>query len=413
MDQDPASNMAIMPTAVTPTTPPGRRPGGTRMYREVKTIRLESRRLTRSKLASISSVLDAFNASVNFLIQQAVRNPAFQKISRGGMRYFAYPFPKVRKTFYCAWKARFRPLHTHYCHSAARIASEIRTSWSTWQRKARAVVDCPVYKKRRARLEAVLCRFDGRNIILVTGPRQHIFVPMAMYQHALKIITMFGIENCGEITISLDERARKLVAYLPFSRDVEATEPCSFVPIDINERSIDHAVVTENALGLGSIDTSEVSTVHYTYSLKRRRIQESIDTSTPYRVKKRKELLAKYGRRERNKTKELLPRMAAVEDEGSEAAAEPVELRDVPATHDLQGQRDGKCRREGEREEHVKEMRQVWQEHHVQVCNLHLPAVRLLHEPAPARGDQHPRQVHRGNRQDKVEASGCSECRSR
>jgi putative transposase len=276
------------------------------MYREVKTIRLESRRLTRSKLASISSVLDAFNASVNFLIQQAVRNPAFQKISRGGMRYFAYPFPKVRKTFYCAWKARFRPLHTHYCHSAARIASEIRTSWSTWQRKARAVVDCPVYKKRRARLEAVLCRFDGRNIILVTGPRQHIFVPMAMYQHALKIITMFGIENCGEITISLDERARKLVAYLPFSRDVEATEPCSFVPIDINERSIDHAVVTENALGLGSIDTSEVSTVHYTYSLKRRRIQESIDTSTPYRVKKRKELLAKYGRRERNKTKELL-----------------------------------------------------------------------------------------------------------
>jgi putative transposase len=87
---------------------------------------------------------------------------------------------------------------------------------------------------------------------------------------------------------------------------IDVKEPCSFMPIDINERSIDYAMVTLNDLELHSVDTSDVSTTHYTYSLKRRRIQESIDNNVPFRVQKRKELLAKYGKRERNKTKNFL-----------------------------------------------------------------------------------------------------------
>jgi hypothetical protein len=83
---------------------------------------------------------------------------------------------------------------------------------------------------------------------------------------------------------------------------VDAKKPCSFVPIDINERSIDYATVSADALELHSVDTSPVSTIHYTHSLKRRRTQQSIDKTEPIRVQKRKELLAKYGTRERNKT---------------------------------------------------------------------------------------------------------------
>jgi IS605 OrfB family transposase len=200
-------------------------------------------------------------------------------------------------------------LHTHYCHSSAKIASEILTSWNSWRYKVTNIVDCPVYKKKRARLEKVLCRFDGKNVVITTEPRKNVYIPMEIHEFASGIISEFGVENCGEITISIDNKRRKIVAFLPLKRMVDLKEPCSFMPIDINERSIDYATVSADALELHSVDTSDVSTTHYTYSLKRRRVQESIDNKAPIRVQKRKELLFRYGTRERNKTKDFLHKL--------------------------------------------------------------------------------------------------------
>ena len=58
-------------------------------------------------MSEIDKVLGKFNESVNFLIQQSVRNPIFEKVSKKGNKYFVYPYPRIRKSFYCSWKQRF------------------------------------------------------------------------------------------------------------------------------------------------------------------------------------------------------------------------------------------------------------------------------------------------------------------
>ncbi|NVM54573.1 MAG: IS200/IS605 family element transposase accessory protein TnpB, partial [Candidatus Helarchaeota archaeon] len=61
-------------------------------------------------------------------------------------------------------------------------------------------------------------------------------------------------------------------------------------------------MVNKTSAQVRSLDTSQLSTTHFTYSLKRRNIAEKIAQDPKYQPQKRKQLLDKYGKRERHKT---------------------------------------------------------------------------------------------------------------
>ena len=84
----------------------------------------------------------------------------------------------------------------------------------------------------------------------------------------------------------------------------------SLTSIDINERSIDLITLFPTKAEIISIDTSQISTTHYTYSLKRKNIAKRIDNGGKYQPLMRKRLLNKYGRIERNKNKNDLHEIA-------------------------------------------------------------------------------------------------------
>jgi len=279
-------------------------------YDQIKTIHLRSVPLTQIKYRKIQEVIQLFQKSTNFLIQKAVNNPLFERTSKKGKKYWKYAYPLVRKSFYCEWKHQFRPLHTHYCHSSARIASEILTSWNTWRYKTRHIVECPRYTKPTMRLERVLCQFDGTNLILVSEPRTKLYIPLQLHSFARHIIREFGVDHYSEITISSISNSTQLHIFIPFMKQIVTSSPSSYMPVDINERSIAYAqIVPKKSLALHSVDTSEIATWHYRYSLKRRRIARQIAQSHPYQRLQRQRLFTKYGRKERHKTTDYLHKL--------------------------------------------------------------------------------------------------------
>ena len=279
-------------------------------YDQIKTIHVRSVPLTQVKYLKIRDVIQLFQKSTNFLIQKAVGNPIFERISKKGKKYWKYSYPLLRKSFYCEWKHQFQPLHTHYCHSSARIASEILTSWNTWRYKTRHIVDCPQYTKNTMRLERVLCQFDGKNLILVSEPRTKLYIPLQLHSFARRIIHEFGTAHYGEIAISLTNNSTRLHIFIPFTKQIDISALGSYMPIDINERSIAYArIIPRRSIALHSMDTSEIATCHYRYSLKRSRIASQIAQSHPCQRLQRRRLLAKYGRKERHKTTDYLHKL--------------------------------------------------------------------------------------------------------
>jgi putative transposase len=116
-------------------------------------------------------------------------------------------------------------------------------------------------------------------------------------------------EKRGEITIKL-RNDRKIDIFVPFAREVQVKPYESVMGIDINERSVDLLVINEKGARFQSLDSSQISTTHFTYSLKRKNIAKNIDTHEIYQPMKRKILVSKYGKKERDRVKSLVHNLA-------------------------------------------------------------------------------------------------------
>ena len=261
-------------------------------------MRVTSLQLTKRKYEEIALAIACFKDSVNFLIAKCIDNPLFQKVSKKGNTYCDYSsYPKIRKSFYFEWKAKFPRLHTHFCHSAARITKDILRSWNSWCFKKRRRLPNPRYKKNSMKLEECLCYLDGNYVVLRNEPRCKLYIPFQPTRHFLQLKT----NRHGEITLKLNPN-RTVDIFIPFTQEIQPQKITSLLFIDTNERSVDFLLVNETSAQVRSLDTSQLSTIHFTYSLKRRNISQKIAQGSKYQPQKRKELLDKYGRRERNKT---------------------------------------------------------------------------------------------------------------
>jgi len=90
--------------------------------------------------------------------------------------------------------------------------------------------------------------------------------------------------------------------FIPFVQEVQPRKIKSLLFLDTNERSVDYMLVTPTNVQVQSLDTSQLSTTHFTYSLKRRNIAQQFAQDAKYQPQKRKALFDKYGKRERHKT---------------------------------------------------------------------------------------------------------------
>ncbi len=291
----------------------------------IKTVKVSSVRLTKRKYERIRDTISCFKESVNFLIAKCIDNPLFQRVSKKGNTYYNYSsFPTIRKSFYFPWKAKFPTFHTHYCHSAARITKDILKSWNSWCFKKNRRLPNPTYKKQSMKLEECLCYLEGHYLVLVIEPRSKLYVPFHPTCHFQRL----QAQKHGEITVKLNAD-RTVDLFIPFVQDIQPRKIKSFLFLDTNERSVDYMLVTPTNVQVQSRDTSQLSTTHFTYSLKRRNIAQQIAQDAKYQPQKRKTLLDKYGQRERHKTANDLHAVTNEIAELVEANAALVVLEDL------------------------------------------------------------------------------------
>ncbi|TXT62018.1 MAG: hypothetical protein BAJALOKI1v1_1050012 [Promethearchaeota archaeon] len=274
----------------------------------LKTARVQSLKLTKKKYDKIAHAIDCFKGSMNFLIDRCVENPIFRKVSKKGNVYYKYSsYPTIRKSFYHEWKSLFPDLHTHYCYSSALITKNVLKSWNSWCFKKKKRLPTPIYKKNSMKLEECLCYLDENYIVLVVEPRSTYYIPFTPNEFYDQLKT----EQHGEITLKLNDD-RTVDIFIPFITEVELKEPTSLTSIDVNERSIDLITISATNVKITRVDSTNISTTHYSYSLKRKTIAKNIDNGKKYQPNVRKKLLNKYGRIERNKNKNDIHAIANV-----------------------------------------------------------------------------------------------------
>lgn len=267
----------------------------------VSSARFVTPPLTERKRELLGELLDQFVASVNFCIQKCLEHNVTSRAS-------------LHRVAYEEWKSRFN-FATHWFHSAGQVATQILRSWRKLCRQGQAdQKKPPIYEARTMRLElwgnknqTGICRFQGDAVQIRIRCGEHLWLPLIVTEHHERMYLgdwREGKTKIGEITVSaFRDRAN---VYVPFKREVEATRVEGVCGIDINERSVDLTILKPDQEPKHiKLDISKLPAIRHSSQLKRKSIQEKLDVPPQRPVQKRR-LRAKYWRRERNRTNQIL-----------------------------------------------------------------------------------------------------------
>ena len=240
----------------------------------------------------LNELFEDFKEMIEFCINRALEL---------GMTSYA----KLRKAIYDEWKRRWYPkYHTHYCHSACKIATAILKNFRKRKRKGQTNKDKPEVKRDFIKLEKMLFRFEGERIRIVTAPRKFVTIELVVgeYQHEFIEAWKRGEYDIGEIIIKRD------CIIVPFKKEVEPKELKAIMTIDVNEKNVTYTVFDRNGNIIKSVrlDIYKVKRIHENYSRKRQKIQEKLAK----KPKKLKEVMHKYSGRERRKIEDYLHKVS-------------------------------------------------------------------------------------------------------
>ena len=178
-------------------------------------------------------------------------------------------------------------LHTHYILSACEVAYAV---YRNTHRKS-----IPYVRKAFLKLDRQSYVLNHLILRIPTRPRQFIYLTLQTSNYQLSFIDNPALKR-GSIT--LNDRT----VCIAFSEKIDQREPRGQVGIDVNERNITWADSTGE---VHKENTSEVAELKERYRVVRAKVAER--TQNDRRVQRR--LLSKYGKREKDRTIQLIHRV--------------------------------------------------------------------------------------------------------
>jgi len=216
-------------------------------------------------------------------------------------------YAKLRKAVYEEWKRKWYPkYHTHYCHSACKIATTILKNFRKRKRKGLTDKDKPEIRKDFVKLEEMLFKFEGDRVKIVTTPRNWITVNLVVGEYQRKFVEAWkeGELDIGEIIIKRD------YIIVPFKKNVKLVKTNATITIDINEKNVTYSIFNENGEVIKTVrlDIYKVKRIHDEHSKKREKIQRKL-AKKPHKMGK---ILKKYSGRERRRIEDFLHKVSAI-----------------------------------------------------------------------------------------------------
>jgi len=201
---------------------------------------------------------------------------------------------RLHESIYGRLRRRFRDHPSHYIYTAMTSALGIYKSYRRISRR-RSNIKTPSIERLNAVLldDTHLFWFSWGSLRIATH-KGHLTIPFKLHEHAEKFkdwqvkssrIIMLGDEYYLHVT---------------FKKTIEEKEYEGLLGIDVNEKSIDLAVIKPGKVRFVKIDISEAKYIRDRYFKKRRSIQKK----TKGEVKAR--LLAKHSKREKKRINAIL-----------------------------------------------------------------------------------------------------------
>lgn len=172
-------------------------------------------------------------------------------------------------------------LHTHYILSACEVAYSIYRN-----KKGESI---PHVTKAFLKLDSESYRLNHLVLRIPSTPRHFIYLTLRGSDYHLSYIDDPTLKR-GSITVN--EHA----VCIAFSKQVKLLEPRGYIGMDVNERNV--TISDTNGHERRFAELGEVADIKERYREIRAKIQRGVNHD--YRIGKR--LLAKYGRREKNRT---------------------------------------------------------------------------------------------------------------
>jgi len=226
----------------------------------------------------LDRLMDAYADAVNFTIRVGVEQGV---TSLGSLSSLCYRPLRQRLT-----------LKSMHVASAIKHAVGILRSWRRRKRKGLPVESVPVFKGTSMRLHKQVHRVDvDTGVLRLSTARGMRFYRIGVH----KQVRRYEASGWRRRESLLLRRGGKYYLALCYEREVEPVPPEDVIGVDVNENNV--TVCLGDRVVMFVTHEREIRTAYW---LKRRRIQSKIRTG-----KRREQLLAKYGRREKERMKHV------------------------------------------------------------------------------------------------------------
>ncbi|ACB08303.1 transposase, IS605 OrfB family [Candidatus Korarchaeum cryptofilum OPF8] len=220
---------------------------------------------------------------------------------------------RLYELIYRELREKFRDYPSHYVHTAITVALGMYKSYRRLSRK-RSYVKPPSIELLKVILldDTHLFWFNWGSLKIATH-KGHLVIPLRLHEHAEKFK---GWQVKGSRIVVLGD---EYYLHVTFRKVVEEREYEGVLGIDVNEKSIDLAIIKPDKVRFVKIDISEAKNIRDRYFKKR----QSIQRKTRGKVKAR--LLAKYSGREKRRVNTILHKASKVVAEiAAEEKVKPV-----------------------------------------------------------------------------------------
>ncbi|QDA32005.1 IS200/IS605 family element transposase accessory protein TnpB [Thermococcus indicus] len=247
-----------------------------------ETIKLTARFKLKETPEGLGDLFSTYREIVNFLITYAFENNVTS-------------FYRLKRETYKSLRREYPELPSHYLYTACQMATSIFKSFRKRKKKGKAKGK-PVFKKEVIMLDDHLFKLDLESkTSKLSTPRGRVQLEF----YPAKYHEKFKDWKVGQAW--LVRTPKGIFLNVVFSREVEVGEPKTFVGVDLNENNV--------TLSLPNGEFVQIIThereIRTGYFVKRRKIQKKLRAGG-----RRKELLEKYGGRERNRLNDLYHKLA-------------------------------------------------------------------------------------------------------
>ncbi|MEM3546254.1 MAG: transposase [Candidatus Bathyarchaeia archaeon] len=207
---------------------------------------------------------------------------------------------KLHEAIYKELRTKYPNHPSHYIYTAITQALSVFKSYRRLSRRRKGINPPRIEKLNTILLDDThLFWFSWGSIKLATH-KGRITIPFKAHKHSRKFMHW---QVKGSRLVRL---GNEYYLHVTFRKTIEEKEAEGVLGIDVNERSIDLAVVKSNKVKFIKIDVSEAKYIRDRYFKKRRSIQSKASGKT------KAKLLAKYSGREKRRVNDILHRATKI-----------------------------------------------------------------------------------------------------